>query len=80
MSNVTSIRGAEIMPPGIPVPGVVDVAERMLEMAKSGQINSISAAVQCADSSTEYHCAGEVTNSVIGTIERMKRYLLSVLD
>jgi hypothetical protein len=49
MSNVVGLRGEEIRPPGEVNPDVVAQAEKILEMAKSGEINALVAAWLHAD-------------------------------
>jgi len=69
--SIVSLRGEEIKPPGEPNPEAVEAAERLLELARSGEINTIFAVVQHADESVSAWRRGSITNRLIGLSYQM---------
>ena len=71
-SKVVSLTGAEVIPPGTVRPELVAELESLLEMAKSGEIEGIAAAVLYRDDCTTFRLKGRMSRALIGVIEMMK--------
>lgn len=70
MSEVVGINsGATIAHPGAPDPELVARLERLLQMAKAGEINGIAYAGLCWDGSTIYNTYGRMAPALLGGIE-----------
>lgn len=78
MSNIRSLHGAEILPPGEPDPDVVKLAEETLERARSGDVNGIAVVMQHADDATTYQNCGNTTRATIGALEILKHELCTI--
>lgn len=72
MSKVVSLKGTEIVAPGTPNPDVITELEKLVEMAKAGEIEGIAYAVLFHDDLTTYNRKGRLTRGVIGCLELMK--------
>lgn len=70
--KVVSLRGGEIPSPGVPLPDVIAEAERILEMARSGEIVGIAAVFNHSDECTSSNYAGAIGRACIGQFELMK--------
>lgn len=70
--NVVTINGQPLADPREPDPEVVKFAERMLEMARSGEMRAISAAWENADLSIGYKRAGPACTKLVGAIGRLQ--------
>lgn len=68
MSNLVSLRGEAILAPGEVNPEVVEIAEKLLDMARSGEINAIVAFTTHADDGISTFRRGTTSYRLIGTI------------
>lgn len=66
--KVVSLTGDPIVAPGTPRPELIADLERVLEMAKAGEIEGIAYAVQHADGCTNFYRIGRLTRAVIGAL------------
>lgn len=72
MSNIVSLSGKEVHPPGEVETNVVAELEDLLERARSGEINGIAVITHCADDATGNSLTGVVSWSMLGKIEKLK--------
>lgn len=77
MSNVVGLRGEEIQAAGEPNPDVVKLAEDLLDMARSGQINALFAVMTHSDETVSALHQGLVTYRFIGMVAS-ELHLMSV--
>jgi hypothetical protein len=78
--NVVSIiDGAHVTPPGTPRPNLIEDLERLLEMARSGELDCIAYAVVLRTDSTDWNVVGRVTRSLAGALH-CALFRLSKLD
>lgn len=73
--KVVSLRGDPVMAPGEVSPSTVALAERILEMARSGEIQGLVAVMLHSDSAVSYDCTGAVTFSIVGKLTQVTNYL-----
>lgn len=67
MSNIVSISGGgEIAPPYEPIPKVVEIAEKILEMARAGEIQGLTAFLQHSDDTFTCRRGGDISYRLIG--------------
>lgn len=79
--SVVGIRsGVEIRPPGEPVPAVVAELERLLEMARSGEMTGLAAAVCWRDECTSHVVAGTRLRATIGELEMLKHGIMRDIE
>lgn len=72
MSVHTIRSGVEIRSPGEPVPEVIEALEKLLDMARSGQLAGISYVVVWSDECVGSVAKGTRTRSMIGELEILK--------
>lgn len=70
--KVVSLRGGEIIPPGEPRPNVIELAENILQRAKSGDLMALSAVFHHPDDTFSLRHEGRMTNGTVGAVERLK--------
>lgn len=70
--NVVSLRGEPIRQPGEVIPEVVDELERLLGMARSGEIQGIAIVFIHSDECTGARRRGTQTRGMIGMLEIIK--------
>jgi hypothetical protein len=70
--NVVSLRGDKVQNPGTPNAEVIEDIERLLEAARSGEINAIAYAVRYKDDLTSYRWVGIISRAMVGAIELAK--------
>jgi hypothetical protein len=75
-AKIVSLKGEEIIPRGTARPDVVAALEEMLEMAKSGEIDGIAAALLLHDDCTTFRLNGRANRALIGVIRMMEFRLL----
>jgi hypothetical protein len=80
MSKVVGLRGEEIRPLGEPDPNVVAEFERLLEMARSGEIKGMMAAVLHSDDCVSGSRKGENNFRTIGLLTKMIHDLCGAMD
>jgi hypothetical protein len=79
--SIVSIRdGVEIRPPGEPNPAVVEQVERLLEMARSGELSGIAAAICWSDECTSHLIAGKRLRATIGELEVIKYVIVRDIE
>lgn len=71
MSDVISLRGEPIVPPGEVNPEVVELAEKLLNMARSGEINALVALAIHADDATSTFRRGALSYRLVGSMTVM---------
>lgn len=72
MSNVVGLNGAPVPRAGEPRPEVVERLERLLEMARSGEIQGVGAAVLYRDDSTQVFAVGLATRGMLGAVTMLQ--------
>lgn len=77
--KVVSLKGAEIIAPYTPRNDVIKEVERVLEMARSGEISGILAVYYHADDCTSGAMQGIRARSMIGMLEILKAGLVEAL-
>lgn len=77
-SNIVHIDGSALPEPGKPIYQVVDGLEKLLELARSGEIKGLAFVATHSDNCTTWNRLGFSTRSTIGTIELMKADLVKV--
>ena len=80
MSKIVSLHGGEIKPPGEALPSVVELAEEVLEMAKSGEICGLFLVTHHSDRTYSRRMAGEANGATVGYLERLKHAICIHLD
>lgn len=80
MSEIVSLRGERIEPPGEPNAAVVKLAEEALERAKSGDLRGLHLVFYHSDDTHVYRSAGELAMATIGCVERLKNWLCHRMD
>lgn len=79
--NVVSIRGGvDIKPPGTPEPDVVAEAERVLAMARAGEICSLVTVYSFYDGCVGSRFAGRVGRTVVGEIVMVERRVCASIE
>ncbi len=78
--KVVSLRGAEIIPPGVPRPCIVKLAEEILDRARSGDLMGLSVVMYHSDDTFTYWHEGRLVSGTLGTMERLKHYMIRDLD
>lgn len=73
--RVVSICGARVIAPGTPNPELIEDVEKLLELARSGEISSIAYVTLFYDDLTSYRWVGRMTRGVIGALELVKHSL-----
>jgi hypothetical protein len=71
MSDVVSLRGQPIISPGEVNPEVVELAEKLLNMAHSGEINALVALAIHSDDATSTFRRGSLTYRLVGSMTVM---------
>lgn len=71
MSNVVGMGGQEIAVPGTVAPDVVAELERVLEMARSGEIKGVMVAVIHHDDCVSGSRKGEASFRLVGLMTKM---------
>jgi len=67
--NVVSIiSGREVIPPGTPRPDLIAELERLLEMARSGELDGIAYASLYRTDATDWNVFGRWTRSTVGAL------------
>lgn len=81
MGKVVDMTGcpADIRVPGTADPNVVEALERLLEMARSGEINSVCAVYAYHDGATNGFLHGYITYSLVGRLEDIKMGMVEKL-
>lgn len=74
--KVISIRGEEILLPGVPNDKLITDIQELLEKAKSGEISGLAWASLHRDDATSYGWNGKLTRGVIGALELVKYELM----
>lgn len=70
--SVVSLKGAPVAAPGTPNPDLVEDLEKLLDMARSGEINAIAYGVVYRDGLTSYRWVGRITRALVGSLELAK--------
>lgn len=77
---VVGIRdGVELAPPGEPYPEVVKELERLLEMARSGELTGVAVVLHWRDECTSDQQAGMLSRSMLGGLEILKSRIVDSL-
>lgn len=71
MSNIVGLRGEAIRPPGEVNPEVVALAEELLELARSGEINALQAVFIHADETVGARQRGGANYRLVGMLTRI---------
>lgn len=79
MSKVVTLTGDPVNDPRESREDVIEVAERLLDMAKSGEINGLFCVVRYHDESTGLFRRGVQTWALLGRIEQLKSAVLDEL-
>ena len=80
MSNIVGLRGEEIRPPGEVNPEVVEIAERILEMARSGEISTLVAVYIHADETVGARQKGIGNYRVVGMLTKISHDICAGLE
>ena len=78
--KVVSLNGQPIPPIGDPSPEVIAQLERLLEMARAGQIVGVAACLEHGDGATSGVVTGVVSRGLIGAVEMSKYDLIKALE
>lgn len=70
--KIVSMRGGEILPPGVPRPNVITLCERLLERAQSGDLAGLYAAMLHDDGASSYEAVGPSSYAAVGAVEVLK--------
>lgn len=76
VAKVVSLRGTPLPTPGEPEPGVVRLAEKLAEMARSGEIVGLGAVVVHSDEGTSNFHEGVSTMGQLGSLEMLRDRIL----
>ncbi|MDP3940087.1 MAG: hypothetical protein Q8R92_18370 [Deltaproteobacteria bacterium] len=68
MSKVVSLRGDPIASPGQPNQDVIAAAEKILELAQSGEIGGLTYALDFVDNSTGAAMVGDTSRGTVGRL------------
>jgi hypothetical protein len=79
LTKVVSMRGTVLPTPGEPVPEVVETIERILEMARAGEIKGIGYCLEHADSSVSADLKGEVGYKLLGKTIYLQHWIMDSL-
>lgn len=80
MSNIRSLHGAVILPPGQPDQNIIKVAEEILDRARSGDLNGLAYVMHHSDDTTSYEYIGRIDRATIGTLEMLKLRICKLID
>jgi hypothetical protein len=76
VSNVVSMNGAAAMEAGEPDPSLIGEIERLLELARSGEMQGIAGAFIYRDGGSAAFAGGWRTRSLVGALEMQKVHLI----
>lgn len=79
-ARVVSLRGGEIQPPGEVRPNVVELAEEILERARSGEIMGLSAVLHHSDEACSFRHVGPTDFRVLGCLETLKAWIIQQIN
>ena len=80
MTNIVSLRGHEIRPPGEPYPEVIELAQDLLQRAQAGEIKGLFTVLTYQDDSYTHRSAGILANGTLGACARLKSWMIGQLD
>lgn len=80
MNNVVGLRGEEIKPRGEPRPNVVEAAEEVLELAKSGEITGFAIAMHHADETVSSWRRGDFSLRLIGIMQALVTQMCCIVN
>jgi hypothetical protein len=66
MSNIVGLRGDEFLAPGIAHPETAKLAEEILEMARSGEIQGLTAILSHHDAVVSARRTGRISYALLG--------------
>lgn len=74
MADIHSLNGTPIIPPGTPVPEIVQILSELLADAQAGKIRSLGCAFDHSEHgpATEFHLEPSTYATMMGTIEILK--------
>lgn len=78
--KIVNLRGQELPEPGEVVPEVVAIAENLLEMARSGEVQGVLYVALHADEQTTAERGGCYTRGMLGLLEIVKQRMIEVLS
>lgn len=70
--KIVSLRGEAIRAPYEPDPKLVEGIEKLLEMARSGEINGVAVAIHNSDGTTQSLRMGLMSRGLVGMLEILK--------
>jgi hypothetical protein len=73
------MKGVGLPEPGKPAPEVVALAEKLLELARSGEIIGLIAVYLHSDMATDAAMDGQMQMNMVGRVEAVKMQLLELL-
>jgi hypothetical protein len=76
VSNIVSLKGAPIVPPGTPRPDVAEELEALAAMARAGALDGLVVALLFPDNCTSYRIKGRINRACVGVLEMVKFKLL----
>jgi hypothetical protein len=78
--KVVSLHGETLTPASEPVASVIEMVEELLEMAKSGELRGINAAMLCRDDQAQIMRAGLQGVTLLGAVVRLQNWMCREMD
>jgi hypothetical protein len=77
--KVVGLRGQQVVDPRQPLKAVIDIAEEIADLARTGEIKGLAVVCAYFDDGSRGLAAGELSYSMVGRIEQIKGNILEAL-
>lgn len=74
-AKVFSLRGGEIVPPGVPKENVIKLCEDLLERARSGDLRAVSVVMGHSDDTYSFRHEGPVVYGTVGACATLQHWI-----
>lgn len=80
MTNIVSLYGDPLNDGRTPITSVVEMCEKLLELAASGEVTGVTCVMHWSDGASGMMRQGVLSYSMIGRLEDAKRLMLTELE